>query len=278
MAFGIAWWLPVGVSALLAVLCGLLFIDARGQRKALARLQEQGAALQARVAQQEAAIGRLTSAFAPLALVEDTSQRSALAPAQPRTDPVPPTSAVRARDVAHVVPIEEPRALVMPDKTREARLRLLLRSRPFPDGTTLAESMRQKFHGILDEERYPNVRHCQGPTCCPGAWDVCACPCATCNARRYALTLTQRLFRAHVPFDRLPGEKPEAWALRVALAEQTYDAPSLVTEGEASLTPEDLARVDAFAAKRGITRQEAIKVCLLAFRPANDVPGHGEGD
>jgi hypothetical protein len=41
---------------------------------------------------------------------------------------------------------------------------------------------------------------------------------------------------------------------------------------QAALTSEDLARVDALAAERGVTRQEAIGVCLLAHRPANDVP------
>ena len=255
-------WVALGACVVLATVCVGLLYDGRGQRKALGAAEAMIGALQARVAQQEAAIGRLTGAFAPLALVEDTSKRTALAP-------VPPTSEVRARNAAHA-PVEMARALVMPDKTREARFRLLLRSRPFPDGVTLAQCLRDKFYGILDEERYANVRHCQGATCFPGAWEVCACPCAACNARRYALTLAQRLFRGHLPFTRLPGEEPESWALRLALAEETYGVPSLVAEGEASLTSEDLARVDAFAAERGITRREAIVLCVLAARPAND--------
>ena len=47
-------------------------------------------------------------------------------------------------------------------------------------------------------------------------------------------------------------------------------AASLVAEGEKALSPDELARVDALAEARGITRQEAIVLCLLAARPADD--------
>ena len=62
--------------------------------------------------------------------------------------------------------------------------------------------------------------------------------------------------RLHV-IERLAEAVPEA-------------AASLVAAGEASLSPDELARVDALAAERGITRQEALVLCLLAARPAND--------
>ena len=45
-------------------------------------------------------------------------------------------------------------------------------------------------------------------------------------------------------------------------------ATSLVAEGEKALTSDDPTRIDAFAAKRGITRQETIVLCLLAARPS----------
>ena len=79
----------------------------------------------------------------------------------------------------------------------------------------LADRLRQKCAGILDEERHPNVRHCDSAACAPGAWETCACPCVACGARRHALSLSQRIFEDHLPFTRLPDEDPEAWALRV---------------------------------------------------------------
>jgi hypothetical protein len=92
------------------------------------------------------------------------------------------------------------------------------------------------------EARGLPVDHCAGRAC--KATGGCACPCDACTRLRSFLA------RAELP-------------------------PSLVAEGEAALSPDDLARVDALATKLGITRQEAIGLCLVAWRPANDVSRAG---
>jgi len=85
------------------------------------------------------------------------------------------------------------------------------------------------------------VEHCSGRDC--KGPRGCVCACDACERLRV--------------FERLAEVTPDA-------------AASLVAGGEAALSPEELAGVDVLAAERGITRQEALVLCLLAGRPVND--------
>ncbi len=203
-------WVSLGTCAFLAALLFVLWIDTRGDRRALGAAQDTIATLQRRVADQEAAIGRLTGALvgmAPLALVEGDR-----APAPERE----PTPASRRRRVE----IDETPTLRTGTRPASARLVALRRT---------AEAQ-----GLPAE-------HCGGRAC--KRPEGCACACDACE-------------RLHI-IELLVEATPEA-------------AASLVAEGEAVLTPGELARVDALAAERGVTRREAILLCLLAARSAND--------
>ncbi len=209
MALLIAWF-SLGTCLILSIACVLLFCDAKGQRRAFGAAQETIAALQRRVADQEAAIGRLTStvaAFAPLALIE--GERAPASEGEPA-----PSSGRRSVEVEETPTL---RTGARPASARVVALRRTVEAQGLP------------------------VEHCNGRDCKSARGCVCACD--ACE-------------RLHI-VERLAEATPEA-------------AASLVAAGEGALAPEELARVDALAAERGIARQEAIVLCLLAARPAND--------
>lgn len=188
----------------------VLWIDTRGDRRALGAAQQTITTLQHRIADQEAAIGRLTgalNALAPLALVE--GERAPASEGEPA-----PASARRRVEVDETPTL---RTGERPSSTRVVALRRTVEAQGLP------------------------AEHCHGRDC--RSTGGCVCSCEACE-------------RLHI-IERLAEATPEA-------------AASLVAAGEAALTPEELARVDALAAERSITRQEAIVLCLLAARPAND--------
>jgi hypothetical protein len=204
--------------------------------------------------------------MAPLALVDDASepaegdpapasatrqstptlQRMALVPAAPSvavppSEPPPSSSEAFVRDAPRIVPVEVARderrtveVLHVANDTAgpvevglddQDELRRLLLSCPFPDGRTMAKCIRDKVADVLGSAE--TAKHCEGTSCFPGAWSVCACPCIACSARRCVLSDVQRLFKGRMPFVRLPGEKPEAWELRRAYEESPRtSAPS----------------------------------------------------
>ncbi len=273
-------WFYLAVSSVLAVLC------VRGQRRALARLAEEGTALHTRVANQEAVIGRLAdavAAFAPLAMEDETSKRSAPAESttRPRTEPPPASAEGRAPDTERVAPVEvrrdehrtvevhrvanDTRAPVEeePESAEEARVRQLLVRLPFSAHSpmTLAQYIREKQIAILDEEKHPNVKHCEGASCFPGAWSVCGCPCLSCKARRHALSLALHLFG--LPIVRLPGEKRAAWDLRRRAHEKQPETVVLPPSSHvvACMASVSISRADAlFWAKLDRAIQDGVDV------------------
>ncbi len=219
MALVIAWWLSLGLCALLAAVCLHTYLDGRGQRKALA-------ALQARVAQQDAALGQLGRAVALLgtaaatlpgelapvvAAGATTSQRAALVPILPRL-PVPAagsSSKARAKD--------ERTTVAAPRRLTEVEAQRLLDSLPAPgrSNMTLAEHIREHFTGLIrDAKKTVDVEHCNnGHSCHGAARDLCACPCVACDRRRTLLTQAQRMWGLPHAV-RMWGEPREAWALQ----------------------------------------------------------------
>ncbi len=208
-----------------------------------------------------------------------SSQRSALVPlapstSTPRTNPPPPSSEARARDAAaRAAPVEVaedegrtvevPSVEVAPEDPEEARVRQLLLTLPFPAHSpmTLAQYIREKADGILNEEKHPNVKHCESAACFPGAWGVCACACAPCKAHRHALTLAVHLFG--LPIVRLPGEKPEAWDLRRRAHEEQPKAVVLPPSSHvvACMAAVSLPRADAlFWAKLDAAGRDGVDV------------------
>jgi hypothetical protein len=136
---------------------------------------------------------------------------------------------------------------------------------------TSAERVAEK-HFWLVREAGSAAEHCQGTECAGVVPMTCACPCERCELRRALLTRAQRTLG--MPVAQMPGETPEAWALRIDLSSPTLvsaraipppsssSAPrSIPLERLAHLDAEETARVDALAATLGVTREEALVSC-----------------
>jgi len=307
MPLVLVWWLSLGLCVLLAAVCLHLYLDCRGQRRALLSLQ-------ARVAQQDAVLGQLGRTLALLGsgtppVVDGTAPRRALFAAAP--------------EPLHAASDKRPTATI-PRRLTDEEGRRLLESLPAPrrSNMTLAEHVAEHFGGLIrDAGKTAGVDHCcKAPSCYGAAPDVCACPCLSCDRRRALLTQAQRMWGLPHAV-RMQGETRDAWALRSGARSLTAAArfqalreaaeargrpvdhcagrackqrggcacacdactrlrsflaraerePPPVADVDATLGPDDRTRADALAARLGISQNEALGLCLVAWRGA-DVP------
>jgi hypothetical protein len=191
MALFIAW-VSLGSCLFLSAICLALFVDGRTQRRAFGAAQETIAVLQAQVADQGAALGRLTSALA---------ERAPLGPAVGDAT----TASVARRSAAR-----EPRAVVLPRTTLPTGAPPLVG----PAGDrTLGELAQRRHHDLL-RAAGSAAEHCEGPECDGPACATCACPCAPCAHRRALLSRAQHELGVR-GLGRMPGETRRAWGARL---------------------------------------------------------------
>jgi hypothetical protein len=301
----LVWWLSLGLCVLVAAVCVHLYLDGRGQRRALSSLQ-------ARVARQDAVLGQLGRAVALLGngtppVDDGAAHRRALFAAEP----------------VHAASDEWP-TVTIPRRLTDEEGRRLLDSLPAPSRSnmTLAEHIAEHFGGLLrDAGKTVGVDHCcKAPACYGATSDVCACPCLACDRRRTLLTQSQRTWGLPHAV-RMRGEARDAWALRSGARSLTFAArfealreaaeargqpvdhcagrackqtggcacacgpcvrlrsflaraeqqPPPPGDADATLCADDRTRADALAARLGISQDEALGLCLVAWRGA-DVP------